>query len=833
MFCLVIVGCGGGGGGSGDDAPTTPLQPPAEAPVTDANAVGLAEVLEDSASPGGARNANGTRVTAAQLQMIDGVAFVSLANEAAYQQAILEEEQFSNPVTAAEVQTIIDSVNAFSEVAGAVNSGDSGNVTVSQLQTIASLEGILPSLEPLYQQGLGALQPNSLNSVGQLQFLIRIINGDDADADGLSNQAEALGFQLTIGEETRLVITDPQRADTDGDGLQDGYELYWSLGNMPSQLSAIPPDSNGDSVAGTQRDAVVAAANGVPERARIGLVDQNGDGRPRDSGIPWYNGIAWQFVSTDPLNPDTDGDKLFDAAEAGLQLTFRLYRGFDQAAGIRVLVPLNPVQPTPLWLGTEYPTEASLETDSDGGGRADIEEWWAGTNPAQASDDRPYRGCLGAGAPAPNGTRGGCTEDAEWTAMTAANFRFVPGGFDVNGDGVVEGGFWLSQFEARSANAGAARDPAPDEGGGSLAAYLSTQFRAYSFLSRQFDQRLCIDGGYLPDRNRDGITAPGTLPPNCRQSEYPKLGWNILNSPIASGAGIRSPRLGFAPALPPLTEKTSIEASIGLADSAIAGYAIGLPDAVDWMQSVALVMHDERNWTTPNGNGIADTDDGVIFRGHTDDQNSNGAGVSTLAVNAPDPDDYTQGYDGTGDGNEFDTFPDSRNDIDQRRTLVLANGTAGRDFNLPLSHAVVIWDLAGNVAEWTRDLVAARREVSITGTRPGGDRFLGGAAGWNEFDSLAVATSPMPSWWKPVLPHLEGRVVNSTQGVGSYLDGLSADGAVYLQGSTYGSDYASVRRGGQWGNISALDRSGIATTSVENGPDDRRLGIGFRAVRRR
>jgi hypothetical protein len=830
-MCLVIAGCGGGGGGDdGGSVPIPPAQPPA--PPQNTSAQSLAEVLEDSASPGGARNANGVRVTAAQLAAIDGVTQVATANEGAYQEAILSEVGFSNPVAAAQIQRIINSVNAFADVANGVNTGDTGSISAAQLQAIDGIEAVLPSLVPLYQQGLANFVPNSLTNPAQLQFVINVVNGDDADDDGLSNQAEARGLAVTLGQETRVFLTDPRSADTDGDGLQDGYELYWSLGNTPSQLNAAPPDTNGDTVAGTQRDAIVAAANGVPERARVGLIDQDGDGLPRDAGIPWYDGVSWRFVSTDPLKQDSDDDKLFDAAEAGLQLTFRLYRGFDQAAGIRVLQQLNPVQATALWLGTDYPTEASLETDSDGGGRGDIEEWWAGTNPALGSDDQPFRGCTDAGPPAPTGTRGGCTESAEWATMTAANFRFAPGGFDVNDDGIVETGFWVSQFEARSAGAGAARDPAPEQGGASLAAYLSTHFRAYSFLSRQFDQRLCIDGGYLPDRNRDGITTPGTLPPVCRQSEYPKLGWNILNNPTASGAGISSPRLTFAPTLLPLTEKTSIEANIGLADSPVAGLAIELPDSVDWMQLVALVMHDERNWTAPNGNGVADTGDGVIFRGHTDDQNSNGNGVSALAVNAADPDDYTQGYDGTGDGSEFDTFPDSRNDIDQRRTLVLANGTAGRDFSLPLGHAVVIWDLAGNVAEWTHDLIAARRESSITSTRFGGDRFLGGAAGWNEFDSQAVTTSPMPAWWKPVLPHIEDRIINSTQGAGSYLDGLSADGAAFLQGSTYGSDYASIRRGGQWGNRGAISRSGIATTSVENGPDDRRLGIGFRAVRR-
>ena len=71
----------------------------------------LAEVLEDSASTGGASNANSTAVTFSQLTDT-GVTGLDSANTAAYQAAIASETGFSNPPTVAEVQAIIDTVNA-------------------------------------------------------------------------------------------------------------------------------------------------------------------------------------------------------------------------------------------------------------------------------------------------------------------------------------------------------------------------------------------------------------------------------------------------------------------------------------------------------------------------------------------------------------------------------------------------------------------------------------------------------------------------------------------------------------------------------------------------
>ena len=73
---------------------------------------GLAEVLEDSNSPGGAANANGIPVSAAQLEAIAGITNVIPANEAAYQEAVFEAKDFANPPSLEQIQNLIDTVNA-------------------------------------------------------------------------------------------------------------------------------------------------------------------------------------------------------------------------------------------------------------------------------------------------------------------------------------------------------------------------------------------------------------------------------------------------------------------------------------------------------------------------------------------------------------------------------------------------------------------------------------------------------------------------------------------------------------------------------------------------
>ena len=97
---------------------------------------------------------------------------------------------------------------------------------------------------------------------------------EDADDDGLSD-----GIEDGLG-------TDPDNADTDGDGFTDSEEVN-SLGTDP--LDPADPSDDVDEV----------SPGGVVE-------DADGDG---------LSGIVEQSLGTDPNNPDTDGDGFSDSLE--------------------------------------------------------------------------------------------------------------------------------------------------------------------------------------------------------------------------------------------------------------------------------------------------------------------------------------------------------------------------------------------------------------------------------------------------------------------------------------------------------------------------------------
>jgi uncharacterized protein (TIGR02145 family) len=101
-----------------------------QAMITTVNAqqVALAEILEDSNSPGGTNNANATAVTLAQLQTLP-LSNVDPSRIANYQFAINAETGFSNLPTIPEIQAVIDAVNATSIAGNATCVGKTISVT--------------------------------------------------------------------------------------------------------------------------------------------------------------------------------------------------------------------------------------------------------------------------------------------------------------------------------------------------------------------------------------------------------------------------------------------------------------------------------------------------------------------------------------------------------------------------------------------------------------------------------------------------------------------------------------------------------------------------------
>jgi len=160
----------------------------------------------------------------------------------------------------------------------------------------------------------------------------------DSDGDGLSNAEE------------RELGTEPESADTDNDGLQDGREVN-ELGTDPTD-----PDTDGD---GLQDGREVSELETDPTDA-----DTDGDGLNDGQEIE---------RGTDPTGPDTDDDRLDDGME--------VERGTDPTAadtdedGLSDGREVNEI-------GTD-PTD----TDTDGDGLSDSQEVDRETDPTSADSD--------------------------------------------------------------------------------------------------------------------------------------------------------------------------------------------------------------------------------------------------------------------------------------------------------------------------------------------------------------------------------------------------------------------------------------------------------------
>ncbi len=193
---------------------------------------------------------------------------------------------------------------------------------------------------------------------------------DDDDEDGLTNAQEARlgtdpnvadtdGDGLSDGEEVRRYRTDPLRGDTDGDGLSDGDEVM-KYRTDPNQVDTDGDGlSDGDEVMKYGTDPLKIDTDGdtlsdgdevLKHKTDPLKVDTDGDGLSDWDEIKSYR--------TDPLVPDTDGDGISDGDEV-----------------------------------RRYKTDP-LKADTDGGGTNDGAEVLAGTNPLDPRDDRAVPGMI-------------------------------------------------------------------------------------------------------------------------------------------------------------------------------------------------------------------------------------------------------------------------------------------------------------------------------------------------------------------------------------------------------------------------------------------------------
>ena len=250
---------------------------------------------------------------------------------------------------------------------------------------------------------LQRLQGSALDglSVEEQTEIINFIASPDGDSDGLSDLQEA-----ALG-------TDPSNPDTDADGLLDGFEANNDLdpldngsgdvnngaagdpdgdglNNLEEQLRGTDPnnaDSDGDglsdgdevSVFGTQPTVADTDGDGIDDGVEIdnGLNPLDGTDGAADLDSDGLSNSAEITAGTGIDNPDTDSDGLSDGDEVNLRLTNPLLADTDND-GLSDGFEVN-----------DSVTDPTLP-DSDGGGRNDGNELLVdGTDPLMSIDDSP------------------------------------------------------------------------------------------------------------------------------------------------------------------------------------------------------------------------------------------------------------------------------------------------------------------------------------------------------------------------------------------------------------------------------------------------------------
>ncbi|WP_290518071.1 Ig-like domain-containing protein [Alcanivorax sp.] len=192
----------------------------------------------------------------------------------------------------------------------------------------------------------------------------------DDDQDGLSNEQElALGTDpvnadtdsdgINDGGEVNLHSTDPLVLDSDGDGLSDGFEVDNDLNPLSTSDASLDPDSDGltnleEFNLGTDFNDADSDNDGLIDGDEVNVHGTNPLASDSDNdGID--DGVEISILNSNPLSADSDDD--------GMDDSFELNNGLD----------LNDA--------------SDRDTDMDGDGLSNYEEFVFGTNVADSDSD--------------------------------------------------------------------------------------------------------------------------------------------------------------------------------------------------------------------------------------------------------------------------------------------------------------------------------------------------------------------------------------------------------------------------------------------------------------
>ena len=336
-----------------------------------------------------------------------------------------------------------------------LESGYNKNPAIDNLQSPDTINALDPHLTQKDTDGDGIGDKDEVNLYGTNPLL------SDSDGDGLKDSAEIYTYE-----------TNATNPDTDDDGLKDGAEVL----NKTEPTNPLKKDSDNDGILDLFEVEGYKLYNVKGEDLNATNPDTDGD--------CLLDGFEVMNYKTNPNSRDTDSDSVEDGIEVYGDIETLCLKIPEKLSDEAYDKPAQDNIPTPDKIDALDPTN-----DSDGDGQANVYE--SSCSEGNATDMDKFCPYIHT------------TEDA--VAMIDLGYAYVPGGFDVDGDGTTERGFWMSRYQARrDENTSLISSEEVTETVGIINNYISEKFKVVNknvqelaYMEEKLDPTSVLAGSHL------------------------------------------------------------------------------------------------------------------------------------------------------------------------------------------------------------------------------------------------------------------------------------------------------------------------------------------------
>ena len=306
----------------------------------------------------------------------------------------------------------------------------------------------------------------------------------------------------------------------------------------------------------------------------------------------------------------------------------------------------------------------------------------------------------------------------------------------------------------------------------------NSTYSTTDFLAMKYDAKCDINSDGLGDVTASGNVCNGSLNVDGTGDQYGTYRNNGTGCSCTGSKQVVSTANGF-----PIAYINQTDSATYCSGVTAGGAASHLITNNEWMVIARNAELQNSNWCSSNGTSCGNapgTAGKILASGHNDNNNEVSKGGDANSAIVASTDDSQACYGTTTDGSNTCGGTGS-----QKRTLALSNGS-------------VVWDIGGNVYNWTNNTIQ------------GADKPVGNTAAWVEWTTVSNYGTLSYDLLRPSV-----NTYNSTQGVGQYYEGPNTGGPF------------GFLRGGRWTDGSG---AGPFAQALSYAPTTAASTVGFRCA---